>query len=161
MAIQFSQLEGITNGKLINLSSDQKISILAIDSRKSASTLGSLFFAIKGPQRDGHDYIKSAFDAGVRQFVVSSDYHFSPDLKDECNVLAVHDTVMALQQIAAFHRKQLDLKVIAITGSNGKTIVKEWLSQILNRNFKFVKSPNSYNSQVVVPLSVWQIDCYV
>jgi len=158
MAIHFSQLADITGGQMINLYSDQELSTLIIDSRKPVNTYGSVFFAIRGPNRDGHDYIQSAYNSGIRQFVVGAEYTFDSELIGNCNVWAVPDTILALQQIAAHRRRQFDLKVVAITGSNGKTIVKEWLSQVLNKSFKVVKSPKSYNSQVGVPLSVWQID---
>ena len=75
----------------------------------------------------------------------------------EANFILVNDSLQALQALAAFHRQQFDLPVIGITGSNGKTIVKEWLNQLLEDRFQIVRSPRSYNSQIGVPLSIWQI----
>ncbi|MDA0195231.1 MAG: bifunctional UDP-N-acetylmuramoyl-tripeptide:D-alanyl-D-alanine ligase/alanine racemase [Bacteroidetes bacterium] len=157
MAILFSQLAGITGGALVQVHSDQQLSHLLIDSRKLSKALGAVFFAINGIHHNGHDFIDMAYESGIRQFIVNEGYQFNPLLLEKCNILVVQDPVKALQQITAYHRDQFNLKVIAITGSNGKTIVKEWLSQILARNFKVVKSPKSYNSQIGVPLSAWQI----
>ena len=136
---------------------DQPLSHLQIDSRKWSITSDAVFLAIKGIKHDGHDFIEIAYESGIRQFIINKGFQFDPVVLEKCNVLGVPDTLKALQVITAYHRDQFNLKVIAITGSNGKTIVKEWLSQILSRNFKVVKSPKSFNSQIGVPLSVWQI----
>lgn len=134
---------------------DARIENLLLDSRKVYSPAVSLFFALKGPRRDGHQFIPELYKKGVRNFVVSKS--IDPHLYPEANFLLVDDTLKALQQLAAWHRGQFAVPVIGITGSNGKTIVKEWLYQLLHENYNIVRSPKSYNSQIGVPLSVWQM----
>jgi alanine racemase len=138
------------------VAADAIIEHLLIDSRKIVFPQTSLFFAISGPRRDGHQFVKEVYDRGVRNFVVKKgfDNHLFPD----ANFLAVDDTLASLQNLAAHHRKQFPIPVIGITGSNGKTIVKEWLYQLLQQDHNIVRSPRSYNSQLGVPLSVWQIN---
>ncbi|MEQ9426271.1 MAG: bifunctional UDP-N-acetylmuramoyl-tripeptide:D-alanyl-D-alanine ligase/alanine racemase [Cyclobacteriaceae bacterium] len=154
----FSQLPEITDGTIANLIEDREISHLLIDSRKLVKNHGALFFALKGNNHDGHSYIKIAHSKGVRQFVVEGlEKVATSDLKNS-NFLIVENAIDALQKIAEAHRRQFNLCTIGITGSNGKTIVKEWLSQLLAEQFSIVKSPKSYNSQVGVPLSIWQIN---
>jgi alanine racemase len=115
-----------------------------------------LFFALYGARRDGHAFIPDLYLRGVRNFVV----YQTPEVKDypEANFILVKDSLRALQILAAFHRQQFDLPVLGITGSNGKTIVKEWLNQLLEDRYQIVRSPRSFNSQIGVPLSVWQIN---
>lgn len=131
------------------------IRTLAFDSRKLADVNFSLFFALSG-RRNGEDYIKEAYASGVRSFVVQTDY---TDAKHypEANFLTVGSPLRALQTLAAAHRRQFNYPVIAITGSNGKTIVKEWLYQLLGHDKRIARSPKSYNSQIGVPLSVWSM----
>lgn len=122
------------------------------DSRKLYDPSATLFFALRGPRRDGHQFIGDLYNKGVRAFVVSE--------KPEADYpgalfLEVYDPLAALQQLVAHHRRQFDIPVIGITGSNGKTIVKEWLFQLLHTDYKIIRSPKSYNSQIGVPLSVW------
>ncbi|MBC7651353.1 MAG: bifunctional UDP-N-acetylmuramoyl-tripeptide:D-alanyl-D-alanine ligase/alanine racemase, partial [Deinococcales bacterium] len=131
------------------------IDYLVIDSRKIIFPTTSLFFALAGVRRDGHAYINDVYKRGVRNFVVSQ--HIDTAIYPEANFLLVNDVLKALQILAATHRKQFLYPVIGITGSNGKTIVKEWLHQLLSDNETIVRSPRSYNSQVGVPLSVWQM----
>lgn len=154
--IPFSQLPEITGGKTLNFYRDTLVEHLSIDSRKSASQPGSLFFAIKGERHDGHIYLTDLYHRGVRQFVVEQPT-FRLDDFPEANILLVSSTVSALQKIAAHHRRNFSFPVIGITGSNGKTIIKEWLFQMLSKDQVVVKNPGSYNSQVGVPLSVWQM----
>lgn len=135
---------------------DLSVSQLILDSRKVYAASSSLFFAIKGPRRDGHQFIAELYKKGVRNFVISTPVNQS--LFPGANFLLVEDTLLALQKLAAFHRKGFTIPVIGITGSNGKTIVKEWLYQLLQGDQQIVRSPKSYNSQVGVPLSVWQIN---
>lgn len=135
---------------------DVAIEHLLLDSRKVYRAASSLFFAIKGFRKDGHQFIPELYKKGVRNFVVSAsidNVNFP-----EANFLLVNDTLEALQQLAAHHRQQFAIPVIGITGSNGKTIVKEWLYQLLHEDFNIVRSPKSYNSQIGVPLSVWQMN---
>jgi alanine racemase len=134
-----------------------KISILLTDSRKLSNPSKTLFFALETKNNDAHDFICDLYDSGVRNFVVSKQL---PQWKNFQNVnfFKVKDCLHALQKIAIFHRGLFDIPVIGITGSNGKTIVKEWLYQLLEKDYNIVRSPRSYNSQIGVPLSVWQLD---
>ncbi|CAM4230026.1 alanine racemase [Pedobacter westerhofensis] len=133
---------------------DTLISTLLIDSRSVISPETSLFFAIQA-HRNGHEFISDAYASGIRSFVISDPAY--ADLYPDANFLLVNDVQQALQQLAAGHRSRFNLDVIAITGSNGKTVVKEWLYQLLAADFNIVRSPKSFNSQLGVPLSVWQI----
>ena len=153
--MQFSQLKDLIDRSTLMLSIDRPVTHLITDSRKAIVQEGSVFFAISGEHHDGHQYIQPLFDAGVRQFIVEKD--FSSSKYPDANFLKVDSAVQALQKIAAFHRSTFNLPVTAITGSNGKTIIKEWLYQLLSKEFTIVKNPGSYNSQIGVPLSVWQI----
>ena len=129
---------------------------LLIDSRRLLFPQGTLFFALQSVRRNGEDFIKDLYKAGVRSFVVSK--AIDQSLYAEGNFLRVEDPLRALQKLAAYHRKQFHIPVIGITGSNGKTVVKEWLYQLLQTDYNIVRSPKSYNSQIGVPLSVWQIN---
>jgi len=157
MGLFFSDLKAITSGEIIHIKEDVEISHLLIDSRKIVNYKGALFFAIVGPRHDGHKFIEELFNKGIRQFIVSDTSSISSEIISKSNVLKVPDVVGSLQGVVSDHRRKFKLEVIAVTGSNGKTIVKEWLGQILSTAKKVVKSPKSYNSQVGVPLSVWQI----
>ncbi len=110
----------------------------------------AVFFAVRGVWYDGHDFLRNAFEGGVRRFVVRED----PGLSG-CDVVVVADVVEALQGLAAAHRRAVGVTVVAVTGSNGKTVVKEWAAALLARRMRVGRSPRSYNSQVGVPLSVW------
>lgn len=135
---------------------DAVIRTISFDSRKLTDMPHTLFFALRG-RRDGHEFIKDVYRLGVRNFVVADASIIDHEVKD-ANFLLVKDTLVALQALTAWHRKQFDLPVIGITGSNGKTIVKEWLYQLLAPEKNIVRSPKSYNSQIGVPLSVWEIN---
>lgn len=150
-----SSISEIVNGRLIKQSGDAVIEHLQIDSRKITHPAESLFFAIITSHRNGHKYIDEVYKKGVRNFIISEE----PLINNypEANFIIVVDTLKALQQLAAHHRRQFSIPVIGITGSNGKTIVKEWLNQLLEDRFNIVRSPKSYNSQIGVPLSVWQL----
>mgnify|MGYP000341989522 CR=1 FL=1 len=129
------------------------INELLLDSRKYNFQYQVLFFALDGENHCGEDYIGELYEKGLRNFVVSKP---SETLYPDANFLIVKDCKEALQQLASFIRNEYLGKVISVTGSNGKTIVKEWLYQILNSSLNIVKSPKSYNSQVGVPFSVWR-----
>ncbi len=129
---------------------------LIVDSRKIVFPQTSLFFALTSNRRDGHDFIQDVYNRGVRNFVVKKDFDTSPF--QEANFLFIFSPIDALQNLAAYHRSQFNIPVIGITGSNGKTIVKEWLYQLLSPEYNIVRSPRSYNSQLGVPLSVWQMN---
>ena len=148
------QIAEIINADLIINDSDHLgIMYLVTDSRRISNADLSLFFSIKGERRDGHDFILDLFEAGVRNFVISDRNAILPT--QNCNYLVVDDTLKAMQELTAWHRSQFNIPIIGITGSNGKTIVKEWLFQLLREDYNIVRSPKSYNSQIGVPLSVW------
>ena len=145
----------IVNGQLIGASDGRKISDLLIDSRHLMDPNQALFFALQSHRNDGHKYIEELYEKGVRAFVVKQ----CPEAScPEAAFIVVADTLKALQALASYHRQQFSIPVIGITGSNGKTIVKEWLYQMLSPDYNIVRSPKSYNSQVGVPLSVWQMN---
>lgn len=133
---------------------DAVINWLLIDSRSLCFPEETLFFAIKTQKNDGHRYIDELYRRGVRNFVVSEDLQEHGSYK-QCNFLVVTDTLEALQALAAYNRQQYDIPVVSITGSNGKTTVKEWLYQLLSPDLNICRSPRSYNSQFGVPLSLW------
>ncbi len=136
---------------------ESTITILLTDSRKISKPEETLFFAIQSKTNDGHLYIQDLYIQGVRNFVVSSKRPEWSKLSN-ANFLVVKDPLMALQKLATYHRQKFQMPVIGITGSNGKTIVKEWLYHLLQSDYNIVRSPRSYNSQTGVPLSVWQLD---
>ncbi len=140
-----------------NLLVDADIEHLLTDSRKITFPSASLFFALHSNRRNGHSFINEVYERGVRNFVI--DENINTSTFTDANFIKVKNTLTALQTLAAYHRSQFsELPVIGITGSNGKTIVKEWLYQLLRSNYQIVRSPRSYNSQIGVPLSVWQIN---
>jgi Alr-MurF fusion protein len=138
------------------LSDNISIVFICTDTRKIQDRSQTLFVAIKTDRRNGHDYIADAYQKGLRYFLVSEacEYASYPN----ASFLQVEDTVLALQVIATTVRNQFNIPVIGITGSNGKTSIKEWLNQLLQPRFNIVRSPKSYNSQIGVPLSVWQMN---
>ncbi|TAE42129.1 MAG: bifunctional UDP-N-acetylmuramoyl-tripeptide:D-alanyl-D-alanine ligase/alanine racemase, partial [Runella slithyformis] len=133
---------------------------LLTDSRQLTLPSQTLFFAINGERHDGHRFVESLYQKGVRQFVVErAVFDLNLDQKmPNATIWVVENSILALQELAKHRRKQFQIPVVGITGSNGKTIVKEWLSQLLSPDFWIVKSPKSYNSQIGVPLSVWQLN---
>ncbi|MFN3490209.1 MAG: bifunctional UDP-N-acetylmuramoyl-tripeptide:D-alanyl-D-alanine ligase/alanine racemase [Emticicia sp.] len=137
--------------------------VLLTDSRFVSQPEHSIFFAIKGERHDGHVFIKDLYEKGVREFVVEKKA-LNDALKSQLENLSdakffvVENAIRALQHLAANHRQKFDIPVVGVTGSNGKTIVKEWLSVLLGKDYNLVKSPRSYNSQIGVPLSVWEIN---
>lgn len=135
---------------------DLKISRLLTDSRSLTHPYGTLFFALRTSSGDGHRYLRELYDRGVRNFVVS---HLPDDdaIMSDANLLRVDSPLGALQTLATYHRRHFATPVVAITGSRGKTTVKEWLNQLLQRDLEIIRSPRSYNSQIGVPLSVWQL----
>ncbi len=134
---------------------DYPVAQLQYDSRQVIFPKTGLFFALQGPQQDGHQFISAAYQAGVRSFVVSRKMPVE-EYPDAC-FIQVEDVLNALQTLAKAHRKQYHIPIIGITGSNGKTIIKEWLFQLLHDDYNIAKSPKSFNSQLGVPLSVWQL----
>jgi alanine racemase len=157
MNYTFSTISSLLNAPVQgNATNDAVIKDLLIDSRKLGNPLTCLFFAIKGDRHDGHTYINDLYQKGVRCFVVSQ-LPLNHTQLAEASFILVDDTVQALQLLCSQHRKQFNLPILGITGSNGKTIVKEWLYQLLREDKNIVRSPKSFNSQVGVPLSVWQL----
>lgn len=156
MSYSVSTISSIVNGTFTGLNGDHLIKNLLIDSRKLNDVDTSLFFAIKGERHDGHTYINELYEKGIRSFVVTR-LPEQPERFPAANFIIVKNTLTALQQLCAYHRKQFKIPIIGITGSNGKTIVKEWLYQLLREDKHIVRSPKSFNSQVGVPLSVWQL----
>lgn len=137
---------------------DPLVQNLLIDSRQLTEPALSVFVALKTERNDAHQYIYGLCQKGVKTFIVQQIPENCIGLKDNVCFLIVPDTLKALQQLASFHRNEFKLPVIGITGSNGKTIVKEWLYQLLKSDYVISRSPKSYNSQVGVPLSVWQLN---
>lgn len=134
---------------------------LVTDTRKIENSNHSLFFALETSSNNGHKYIADALQKGIRNFVVADEAIIKQTAPAQhpsaANYILVNNTLHALQALAAWHRQQFNYPVIAITGSNGKTIVKEWLYHLLKHHYQIVRSPKSYNSQIGVPLSVWQM----
>jgi len=151
-----TKIASVVNGQIVG-NKTNIIKHLLIDSRGAAYPSDSLFFAIKGIRHDGHKFISDLYALGVRSFVVETlpekMAHFA-----EAGFIVVPNSLDALQLLAAYHRKQFYKKVVAITGSNGKTILKEWIYQAIHADIHVVRSPKSFNSQVGVPLSLWQIE---
>lgn len=149
------EIKNILQCEVIIINKNTPIKYLVVDSRRISFAKESIFFALKTATRDGQSYIEEAYEQGVRNFVVQQT--FDTVQFPEANFFFVANTLLALQQIATFHRQQFNYPVIGITGSNGKTIVKEWLYQLLSEDYNIVRSPRSYNSQIGVPLSVWEM----
>lgn len=150
-----AQLVHIWECKSSIVNPNSNIQWLLIDSRKVIHASASLFFVLKGKQ-DAHQYIPDLYEQGVRNFVVSTS-NFSIEHFPDANFYFVDDVLKAMQLLVAYHREHFDYPVIGITGSNGKTIVKDWLYQLISPEKSIVRSPKSYNSQIGVPLSVWQM----
>lgn len=155
MQYTIEEINGIIGGKGTLPAPGNKITRLLIDSRSLSFPEETLFFAIKTRHGDGHRYIGELYRRGVRDFVVTQADSIK-ELKD-ANFIVVKDCIAALQTLAAHHRSLFDIPIIGITGSDGKTIVKEWLYYLVAENYNVTRSPRSYNSQIGVPLSVWQL----
>lgn len=153
--MKFSDIQALAGGTLLKLAEDRPVSDLLVDSRKAVVTRGSVFFALRGERHDGHEFVQALYDSGVRQFVIGKNLDTSR--MPNANVIQVDRPIVALQKLAQAHREKFSIPVIGITGSNGKTIIKEWLFQLLARDYTIAKNPGSYNSQVGVPLSVWRL----
>ena len=153
-AYSIKDFAGACSGHLIQDECKDDITTLLTDSRKLTFARGTAFFAFQSPRNDGHRFIDSLYASGVRVFVVGK----KPSAAlPGASVIKVKNVLEAFQKIAGAHRNSYNLPVFAITGSNGKTMVKEWLFQLLHEEFHIVRSPKSYNSQIGVPLSLWNI----
>ena len=158
----FSALPVLLGGRLLQAPATLAAEVrhLLLDSRRVGLPAGALFFALRGPNHDGHRYLPALYAQGVRLFVVEEHAVLpgDPDAYPAAGIVRVKSPLAALQSLAAAHRAGFTGPVLAITGSNGKTIVKEWLAQLLSPDEDICRSPRSYNSQVGVPLSVWELN---
>ncbi len=155
MSIAIKNIITILDAKWFGIDLDAQVDTVSIDSRSLQNSSHTLFFALIGPNNDAHLYIKELIGIGVCNFVVT---YIPEDCADKANFIVVENTLTALQQFAAYYRNLFQFPVIGLTGSNGKTIVKEWLNFLLSPDFNIIRSPKSYNSQVGVPLSVIAIN---
>ena len=136
---------------------DAVIRELAFDSRRVQQGGDTLFFALVTQRNDGHRYIGELYRKGMRHFVVDTRFSEAENYP-EADFIQTEDTLKALQDLAKAHRKQFHVPIIGITGSNGKTTVKEWLYQLLCEDYHISYTPNSFNSQIGVPVSVWSLN---
>ncbi len=151
MSIQIKDIIPALHSHFEGIEQNMEIDNVSIDSRSLQNNSSTLFFALGGQNRDGHRYINELINKGVVNFVVT---HIPADAKGKANFFVVANTLKALQDFAIYYRQLFSLPVIAITGSSGKTIVKEWLNYLLSPDYNIIRSPKSYNSQVGVALSV-------
>ncbi len=152
-----AQIADMLGKDLHTANNNIQIKHLLTDSRSAVDASDSLFFALTTKTGDGHKYIRQLYDKGVRAFVVKNidpEWH---DTMPDAVFIDVANVTIALQKIAAAHRNRFKIPIIGITGSRGKTTVKEWLYQLLGKNLNIVRSPRSYNSQIGVPLSIWEL----
>lgn len=154
MKFSNSDITTILNATFYGENSTTTFESVSIDSRSMQNSETTLFFALVGSNNNGHNYIISLIEQGVTHFVVEQ---IDTEVAQKGNFFVVKNSLKALQKLAGYYRKQFNFPIIAITGSNGKTIVKEWLNFLLSPNFNIARSPKSYNSQVGVPLSILSI----
>ncbi|MDV6169220.1 bifunctional UDP-N-acetylmuramoyl-tripeptide:D-alanyl-D-alanine ligase/alanine racemase [Flavobacterium sp. DG1-102-2] len=151
MSIKIQDIIPALHSHFEGIEQNMEIDNVSIDSRSLQNNSGTLFFALGGQNRDGHQYINELINKGVVNFVVT---HIPAETKDKANFFIVDNTLKALQDFAVYYRQLFSFPVIAVTGSSGKTIVKEWLNYLLSPDYTIIRSPRSYNSQVGVALSV-------
>ena len=147
MTYSIQHILEIVNGQSLNTALlDTKIERLLFDSRHLVFPARTIFFAFKSNRQNGHQFIEELYDQGVKNFIVTQKI----DLQKypTANFILVKNSVKAIQQLATFHRQQFNIPILGITGSNGKTIIKEWLFQLLNPDFQIARNPGSYNSQI-------------
>ncbi len=152
--LSISELSHIVGGEISEGNSKNFIHSICTDTRHTIDAAHTLFIPLIGEHFNGHSFVESAFQKRIRTFIVSE----AVDLPSECAVIHVENTTTAFQRIAAHHRKQFNIPVIGVTGSNGKTIVKEWINQLLADDFCIARSPKSFNSQIGVSLAVLQLE---
>ncbi|WP_073082719.1 bifunctional UDP-N-acetylmuramoyl-tripeptide:D-alanyl-D-alanine ligase/alanine racemase [Chitinophaga jiangningensis] len=150
-----ASINKVLKGELLQETGFSEIDHLLLDSRKLIFPETSVFIPLVSARRNAHQYIDELYKKGVSNFIISEPVPLEKYPK--ANIILVKDTLNALHTLVAWHRQQFNIPVIGITGSNGKTIVKEWLFQLLEKDYNIVRSPKSYNSQIGVPLSVWQM----
>ncbi|UUW10405.1 bifunctional UDP-N-acetylmuramoyl-tripeptide:D-alanyl-D-alanine ligase/alanine racemase [Flavobacterium plurextorum] len=155
MSINLKSLISVFNAEWIGSDTDIFVDHISIDSRSLQNGAKTLFIALSGANNDAHLYISELIEKGVQNFVVQ---YIPENVKGKANFLVVKNTLKAFHEFAAYYRNLFDFPVIGLTGSNGKTIVKEWLNFLLSPDFNIIRSPKSYNSQVGVPLSVIAIN---
>ncbi len=155
MTLTIKNIGQILHAKWFGNNPDGTIDNISIDSRSLQNGHQTLFFTLVGPNNDAHNYISALIEKGVQNFVVT---YIPKESEGKANFLVVKNTLEALQQFASHHRNLFNFPIIGLTGSNGKTIVKEWLNFLLSPEYNIVRSPKSYNSQVGVPLSVLAIN---
>ena len=156
MQYTIEQIREILKAKGRIVAPESRVVRLLTDSRSLSFPEETIFFAIKTKHGDGHNYVKELYNRGVNNFVVNSIDSFKE--LNRANFIIVNDSLKALQALATYHRSLFDIPVIGITGSDGKTIVKEWLYQLTAGNYNVTRSPRSYNSQIGVPLSIWKLN---
>ncbi len=147
------EIAGVIKGTFLIQHHNDAIEHLVYDSRRIMLAATSVFFALKSEHNNGHHFIADAYKKGIRNFIVSE----SVPLLPESSIILVENTLNAMQELVSFHRQHFSIPVVGITGSNGKTMVKEWLNYLLQDAYVIVRSPRSFNSQIGVPLSVWQL----
>lgn len=155
MSLSLQDIIPQINAEIHGNLSNTEIDNVSIDSRSFQNNENTLFFALSGSNYDAHFYIQELIDKGVEHFIVT---HIPANVAGKASFFIVKDTKKALQQFAEYYRTLFHFPVIGITGSNGKTIVKEWLNFLLSPDYNIIRSPKSYNSQVGVPLSVLAIN---
>ncbi|MBP7512414.1 MAG: bifunctional UDP-N-acetylmuramoyl-tripeptide:D-alanyl-D-alanine ligase/alanine racemase, partial [Bacteroidia bacterium] len=152
--ITFNRICETLKGRVLQTSNvNQTIAHVLLDSRKLIFTEQALFIAIKGKHNNSHQFLQDVYDAGVRNFILEENNYSKAqiDALVQANIFAVSNGIQALQNIAKIHRQNFHYPVVGITGSNGKTIVKEWLAHLLKDQLHIVRNPKSYNSQIGVP----------
>jgi len=155
ISYNIQDIANIVSGELVKASGG-KISYLLIDSRKILYPRESLFIALRGTRNDGHLFIDDLYNAGVRNFLIE-EYPQNKEAYSRANFVKVNNTFQAMQHLVMWHRSSMNVPVLGITGSNGKTIIKEWIYQCLSPEKYVIRNPKSFNSQVGVPLSVWHL----
>ena len=151
----YNDIQVITNGKVLVNEYNSNIQSIAFDTRKIADGNSVLFFALTGEFRNGHAFIEEAYKKGVRQFVISESIDISKF--QNSTIIQVENTLWALQEIAKNHRQKFNYPIVGITGSVGKTMVKEWIYHFLFSKFRVIRSPKSFNSQLGVALSLLEL----
>ncbi|RZJ80374.1 MAG: bifunctional UDP-N-acetylmuramoyl-tripeptide:D-alanyl-D-alanine ligase/alanine racemase, partial [Chryseobacterium sp.] len=158
-SIHFSAIAEILSASLLEPGTDPLIENLLTDSRTLLFPETTAFFAISSAQRNANEFIPQLYENGVRAFIIDESFPTEDiDKFPDAGFILVQNTVLALQNLARHYRHTFNYPVIGITGSNGKTIVKEWLYQLMHAEYNIVRSPKSYNSQIGVPVSVWQMN---
>ncbi len=153
LELSYQSFSEIIDGEAQLFKKEEVIDVVYYDTRLISRDQKGVFFALRG-HKNGHQYLKDAYEKGVRLFVVSE----KTDLPEDASIITVEDTLVALQALAKHHRTRFSYPVLAVTGSVGKTTIKEWLYYLINDHFTVVRSPKSYNSQLGVALSLLELN---